>query len=60
MRGFYGQKNVGTLRSILFIVVEKLFDKIEKWARYERVIDAFERVEVAAKRLEVAAEKLGK
>jgi hypothetical protein len=30
IRGSYGQKNAGTPRSILFIVVEKLFDKIEE------------------------------
>ena len=60
MRGFYGQKNAGTLKSILFIVIKKLFDKVEEWARYERVIDAFKRVEITIKRLKVAAEKLEK
>jgi hypothetical protein len=30
IKGSYGQKNAGTLRSILFIAVEKLFDKIEE------------------------------
>jgi hypothetical protein len=30
IRGFYGQKNAGTLRSILSIVVEKLLDKVEE------------------------------
>jgi uncharacterized coiled-coil DUF342 family protein len=60
MRDSYGQKNARTPRSILFTAVEKLFDKIEEWARYERVIDAFERVEAAVKRLKVATEKLGK
>jgi hypothetical protein len=30
MRGSYGQKNAGILRSILFIAVKKLFDKIEE------------------------------
>jgi hypothetical protein len=28
--GFYGQKNAGTLRSVLFTVVKKLFDKVEE------------------------------
>jgi hypothetical protein len=60
IRGSYGQKNAGTPRSILFTAIKKLFDKIEEWARYERVIDASERVEIAVKRLEAAAEKLEK
>jgi hypothetical protein len=30
IKGSYGQKNAGTLRSIPFIAVEKLFDKIEE------------------------------
>jgi uncharacterized coiled-coil DUF342 family protein len=30
MRGSYSQKNAGTLRSILFTAVEKLFDKVEE------------------------------
>jgi hypothetical protein len=30
IRGSYGQKNAGTPRSILFIVIKKLFDKIEE------------------------------
>jgi uncharacterized coiled-coil DUF342 family protein len=30
IRGSYGQKNAGILKSILFTVVEKLFDKIEE------------------------------
>jgi hypothetical protein len=30
IRGSYGQKNARTLRSILFTVVEKLFDKVEE------------------------------
>jgi uncharacterized coiled-coil DUF342 family protein len=60
IRGSYGQKNAGTLRSILFTAVKKLFDKVEEWARHERVIDASERVEIAAKRIKEAAEKLGK
>jgi hypothetical protein len=30
IKGFYGQKNAGTLRSILFTAVKKLFDKVEE------------------------------
>jgi uncharacterized coiled-coil DUF342 family protein len=60
IRGSYGQKNAEIPRSILFIVVKKLFDKIEEWARHERVIDASKRVEITTKRLEVVVEKLGK
>jgi hypothetical protein len=30
IKGSYGQKNAETLRSILFTVVKKLFDKIEE------------------------------
>jgi uncharacterized Zn finger protein (UPF0148 family) len=60
IRGSYGQKNAGTPRFIPFTAVEKLFDKIEEWARHERVTNASERVEAAAKRLEAAAEKLEK
>jgi hypothetical protein len=30
MRGFYGQKNAGTPRSVPFTAVEKLFDKVEE------------------------------
>jgi hypothetical protein len=30
MRGFYGQKNAKTPRSVSFIAVEKLFDKVEE------------------------------
>ena len=60
IRGSYSQKNAGTPRSVLYAVIEKLFDKVEEWARHERVIDVSERVETAAKRIEEAAEKLGK
>jgi hypothetical protein len=54
MRGSYGQMNAGTPRSVPFTAVEKLLDKVEEWARHERVIDAFERVEIAAKRISSA------
>ena len=60
MRGSYSQKNAGTPRSVPYTAVEKLFDKIEEWARHERVVDASERVEAAAKRIEEVTEKLGK
>jgi uncharacterized coiled-coil DUF342 family protein len=30
VRGSYSQKNVGTPRSILFMIIEKLFDKIKE------------------------------
>ena len=60
MRGSYSQKNAGTPRSVPYTAVEKLFDKIEEWARHERVIDASERVKAAAKRIEEVTEKLGK
>jgi uncharacterized coiled-coil DUF342 family protein len=30
IRGFYGQKNAKTSRSVLFTAVEKLFDKVEE------------------------------
>jgi hypothetical protein len=30
MKGSYGQKNAGTLRSVSFTAVEKLFDKVEE------------------------------
>jgi hypothetical protein len=33
MRGSYGQKNAGTLRSVSFTVIKKLFDKVEEWTR---------------------------
>ena len=60
MRGSYGQKNAGTPRSVPYAAIEKLFDKVEEWARHERVIDASERVETAARRIEEAAGKLEK
>src|SRR2546423_1606245 len=60
MRGFYSQKNAETPRFISYAAVKNLFDKIKKWARQERVIDASKRVETAAKGIEEAAEKLKK
>jgi uncharacterized coiled-coil DUF342 family protein len=30
IRGSYGQKNAGTLKSILFTIIKKLFDKVEE------------------------------
>jgi hypothetical protein len=53
MRGSYSQKNAGTPRSIPYTAVEKLFDKVEEWARHERV-------ETAAKRIEEAVGKMEK